>query len=73
MGLYKCICQNSATNERNSSRRFQEEYRVPSYSTTSVPVIVLWPKPQKSEQRNGKVPALSGLNSTVAVVPLLIF
>ena len=72
MGLYKCIYQNSATKGGNSSRRFQGEYRVPGYSTTSVPVIFLWPKPQKSEQRNWKVPALSGLNSTVAVVPLLI-
>jgi len=71
-GSLQCICQNSATKGGSSSRRFQGEHRVPSYSTTSVPVIFLWPTPQKSEQRNWKVPALSGLNSTVAVIPLLI-
>ena len=42
-------------------------------STTSVPFMFLWPKPQTLEQRNWKVPALSAVNSTMAVVPFRIF
>jgi len=42
-------------------------------STTSVPFIFLWPKPQTFEQRNWKVPSLSAVNSTITVVPLEIF
>jgi len=38
-------------------------------STTSVPFIFRWPKPQTFEQRNWKVPALSAVNSMTTVVP----
>jgi hypothetical protein len=48
--------------------------RLPGHSSTSsVPFIPPWPNPQKFEQRNGKVPALSTLNSTLTVFPFSIF
>jgi hypothetical protein len=40
-------------------------------STTKLPFILTWPNPQNTEQRNGKVPVLSGVNSTVAGTPFL--
>ena len=52
-----------------SKTEFTKFQKLNYSSTTRVPDIPEWPDPQKTEQKNVNVPALSAVNSTIVSFP----
>src|SRR5262249_25966964 len=69
------FCDGKQNNRPENVRRYRSEHkrcdesRIHHSITLSVPVMVSWPSPQKTSQKNVKVPILSGTNRIVSTVP----